>query len=810
MPRPANAFVGRVGQLDWLRSTLAEHRLVTLFGVGGAGKTRLAYELAARIEAETGQDVRVVNLLAVPVQASFDLLLEVVMRALDVPDQTPSERLRTLLDWLVRHPVLLVLDNCEHIVDLVQRLVPEILEWTGDTVRIVATSRERLQLPGEVLVKVPPLAVPPPDTPVSRWREYDAAVLLHERATASVPDWTITERDWPHLQRVLKRAEGIPLLIEALAFRLLAMPAKLLADRLDAAFGEFPLRGRRTPAGMARHDTPFTLLNWSFQRCTPVEQLLWARLSVFAGSMSWDAAVHVGTGDDLQAPQVEEAITGLVDKSVLDWETPSRARLQMLETYRDFGRRHLRESGATEETWCRYSGYFRHRLTELADQSIGEDELAILDSVEADIVHYRLVFASLVEAPGEELSALKMAIDLMRTRWPTYANGLAEARLWLRRALKATSTARDPLRAAALALDAYASVLQGGDPDETRDLLEAASSELPEGATSPPLTFGWGTYRALTLGQRDGVEELRLVQRQLAESADASEGEVQLATVLLAVGSVTALHQDSEQAWADVVSFDRSTERLGGPWIRAWVNWCRAVWEIRWGDPDNATTLLRDPDTMWQTNERWTRLWATEALGWAEAQRGAAGAAEATRQLACAERMRDLTGHRISGLAGFTALREVAVSQARAHLGDAEFARLSQATAAEVDEEFAGRQRRPSKHHPKGQPSATTDDPGAGGSDADATNQTALTRRKSSDDDRRRLAMLTPAQREVARLVAAGRKNPEIAEELTISPRTVATHLSTAYRRLSLSNEPNPRHELVMMWIRAFGDDVSA
>jgi predicted ATPase len=589
--------------------------MVTLFGVGGAGKTRLALELAAQMQDRFRRGVRVVNLLNMPTAPDFDVLVEVVMRELDVPDQRPTGRMRTLVEWLNRRPaVLLVLDNCEHIVGLVRRLVSEILEWTGDSVRIVATSRERLQLPGEVLVKVPPLAVPHLDTPVTRWRDYDAAVLLHERAKAGVPGFSINAADWPHLVRVLHRVEGIPLFIEAVAFRLLAMPPKLLADKLDDLFDGLPLRRGRN--GQTNHDTPFTLLTWSYERCTEDEQLLWSRLSVFPGPMDWDAALHVCAGDALPAHRIDDAITGLVDKSVLDWETPTRGRLRMLEVYRDFGAKQLTSQNATDAMWRRYLDHYSTRLATLADGFTGAAEVELLRAVEADIVHFRTAFTSLVEIPGQALAALKMAVDLGRTRWPIYANGVAEEQLWLRRALEATSESSSPLRAAAMAMDVWGSVLQGADPEQTGRLLAQAADMVSDGPEAIPMTFARGAYVAISLGRRDGLDLLRNAQAQFAAAGPAFAGDAHMAELLLTVASVTAQDQDKEDARADVRRFHDAVDRVGGPWGRVWADWCRSVWEVRWGDPEKAVEYLQGGAAVQEgMDDRWTRLWATEALG---------------------------------------------------------------------------------------------------------------------------------------------------------------------------------------------------
>jgi predicted ATPase/transcriptional regulator with XRE-family HTH domain len=351
--RPADSFVGREREVAAVRARLAEHRLVTLTGAGGVGKTRLAVEAAhalgepaAGASASEGAFPDGVWLAELGGLADPDLVPQAVATAVGVeldPDTPPPD---ALADALESRRLLVVLDNCEHVVEACAALAEALLD-TCPTVQVLATSREPLGCAGEAVVRVPSLALPPASGGVSvdTLRETPAVRLFVDRAGAVAPGFAVTGRNAPAVTEVCRRLDGIPLALEFAAKLVRGLSVEEIAARLDDRF-RLLTGGSRT--ALSRQQTLRALVDWSYDLLAPAERALFVGLSVFAGAFTLEAAEAVCQGREaLPATDVLAGLLRLVDTSFVLAEADGSAgpvggaRYRLLETLREYGRERL-------------------------------------------------------------------------------------------------------------------------------------------------------------------------------------------------------------------------------------------------------------------------------------------------------------------------------------------------------------------------------------------------------------------------------------------------------------------------------------
>ena len=357
-PRTLTSLVGREAELSELCSALAQSRLVTITGLGGVGKTRLALEVTARLEDDFRDGARFVELahLSDPALIAREILtaMGAVVGPASLDDA--AERLRGML---ADRQVLLVLDNCEQVLDGVRSMVDELLRHTADVV-VLATSREVLSVPGEVIWRAPGLTLPPPDaTSPAEAQGSDAVQLFVARAQAVQPGFGLTPGNADAVARVCRRLEGIPLAIELAAARARIISVSQIADHLDRRFRVL-VGGPRSAA--SRHQTLQAAMDWSFDLLPAAERQLLCRLSVFP--QSFDLAAAAAVWDDGADPlDVLERIAGLIDRSLLIADgTADTARYRFLDTVRDYAADRLRDAGEEAGTRARHRHHYVDRV----------------------------------------------------------------------------------------------------------------------------------------------------------------------------------------------------------------------------------------------------------------------------------------------------------------------------------------------------------------------------------------------------------------------------------------------------------------
>jgi predicted ATPase/DNA-binding SARP family transcriptional activator len=378
LPAQLTSFVGRTEEVRRVGKLLAEARLVTLTGPGGAGKTRLAIEAADR---EPG-DVCFVDLVPVGEGADVPLAMLDALGLRDAallapPAPGPPDATGRLVAALADRRVLLVLDNCEHVVEAAARLSHRLLS-ACPMLRILATSREPLGITGETLWPVPPLPLPPPGATPAEALGYPTVRLFADRAAAVRPDFAVDPANADAVLRICRALDGLPLAIELAAARLRALSLAEVAGRLDDRF-RLLSRGDRT--AQPRHQTLRAVVEWSWDLLDDAEQTLARRLTVFAGAATREAAERVC---GLPAAEVDELLASLADKSLVEAADGDGRRYRMLDTVRVFCGERLAEAGEWERLRRAHAAHFLD-LAQTADRHLrGAEQLAWLGRLDAD------------------------------------------------------------------------------------------------------------------------------------------------------------------------------------------------------------------------------------------------------------------------------------------------------------------------------------------------------------------------------------------------------------------------------------------
>lgn len=405
VPVPTLRLVGRDDEVRSLTQTLRTQRLVTLVGPGGAGKTSLAVAVAHELADRFEQRVHLARLATVTRPGDVPLA---VADALGVPldGADPNAQVRSrLLAYLAHRRLLLVLDNCEHVVDAVATLVNGIVTAAAG-VTVLATSREALAVPGEVQVTVGPLEVPPPGTPPEEVPAHPAAALFLERARAVRPRLDLAEPDLQALARVCAQLDGMPLALELAAARMSSLSLPELAERLDDRFGLLTT-GPRTAD--ARQRTLRATVDWSHALLSEQEQQVFRRLAVFHAGWTLAAAEDVTAGGAVAPAQVLDLLGQLVNRSMVVCDAGHPTRYRMLETLRQYAADELVRSGEDDDTADRHARYYR-RLADDAEQALrGRRQRETLRRLREEHANLRAALGWLAADPGRIEEGLHLA-----------------------------------------------------------------------------------------------------------------------------------------------------------------------------------------------------------------------------------------------------------------------------------------------------------------------------------------------------------------------------------------------------------------
>jgi predicted ATPase/DNA-binding CsgD family transcriptional regulator len=785
LPAQVSSFIGREAELAEVRALVGGARLVTLTGPGGAGKTRLGLQVAAGLADGSGDGVWFADLAPLHDPA---LVAVTVGNALGVREEPGRLALDTVVEVVGTRSLLVLLDNCEHLVGACAKLADALLRGCPN-LALLATSREPLGIAGEWVFRVPSLGVPADGDDVGAIRASEAVRLLEDRAAAQGVTLACDGPAAAVAGRICRRLDGIPLAIELAAARLRVMPAVELEARLDERFAILTGGSR---AALPRQQTLRAMVEWSWELLTRAEQVVLARLSVFAGGFGLAAAEAVAAGPEGPAAEVAGLLGALVDKSLVQFGDvgAGAGRYRLLETVRQYAAGHLDALGpaAAEAARIAHRDYYVALAEAAAPHLIGPGQAEWLDRLDAELGNLRAAIeVSLAQA--NPAAGLRLATSL-RVFWRVRGHA-AEAGDALRALLDAPGAQEATLpRARALAAAARLLGHTGGHATSEDYCAEALA--IAEAAGDDYLVSELLHERAWILvsqGQQDAALPLIDQGLDLARRL----GQPHLTGQLLFARSMAAyVAGDHASAARDVAAALRLFRQAGDQLRVEALLGTLGVIELSAGDLDAARGHLAESlDITRVLNDRHGLVIQTFNLGLAEYLGGSPDIAEPlfAESLGLARRvgMKRSTAYALLGLAlagrggadpAWSARLHGAADQAledlghaleplEARLADLDRQRLRAAMGAEAfaAEYSAGRVL-----------------------DLASAAHEALERPPAPPVPADDVAVLTPRELEVLKLVAQGLMNSEIAEQLFLSEHTVHRHLANILRKLDLSS----------------------
>ena len=746
LPAEMTSFVGRRQELREVKRLLTTTRLLTLTGSGGAGKTKLALRAAADMSRGFPDGAWLVLLDSI---RDPMLVTQAVFGALGVHDLSAGLSLSSLTDYLAGKRLLLVLDNCEHLLDACAVLVSTLCTSCPD-LHVLATSRQALGVAGEARMAVPPMSLPAEgeDTSVRRLLGYDAVWLLSERAAAVIPGFTVGASNAEQVLLLCRKLDGIPLALELAAVRLGSLSLEQLNQGLAS---ELSILGTANRGAEARQQTLEATIGWSYGLLDDQEQLLWARLSVFAGGFEEDAATQVCSDARIPARRIAALLGELVDKSILKRQLRDSCppRYWMLETMRQYGRERLRELREQTLTRQRHFDWIRG-----LGQAIGawdNRQVALFDRMhrERDNLWAALDFSA--RNPAGVAAASELAQDLLPywvSRGPfgdvrrvltslaelAPADSVSRGRLLWVAAIMASSV-NDYDACAALSEESLRIGTAARDVEIVGWALTV--SAIPRLRAGDLADARQRVESALTLARLMGLDHLEM------------SGNNTLSLILLTDGEIDPVVEIAERAAA-------LSEERGESWCRGYQldYLARARW-LR-GDREEAEALAREAVACKQAvDDRNGLTMALETLASMAAERGAHE--RAAILLGLAQRVCDLSSLTLVEL--HRQQHERSVSIIIRDIGqkalDAAFAR-GRAMTIEEGVAFAVERTQPSRKAPPVKVAPHTG--------------------------------LTSRQFEIAQLVADDLTNRQIAARLFLSERTVETHIANILNKLGLGS----------------------
>ncbi len=450
LPPALTSFIGRKHELTEVVRSLTVSRLITLTGAAGCGKTRLALRVAEQVIRQYADGVHWVELARL---ADSGLVPQAIAKAVNVVEQPGRPLVDGMLDALHDKQLLLVVDNCEHVLTACSQLAETLLVQTA--VSIVATSREPLGVTGELRYPVAPMALPPVTLAVDDVGEFDAIQLFVERARAIVPPFELTPDNAAVVAGICHHLDGIPLAIELASARVNVLTVEQIAARLD---DRFALLGAASHVVYSHHRTLRAAIDWSYDLLSTPEQVMLLRLSVFAGGCSLATAETVCVGDSVEREHVLELLSSLVNKSLVVAHTlqPGEARYSLLETIRQYAQEKLTASGEWSMIRDRHLQYFLQLTEETEPKTRGQYQQLWLDWLEGEFDNIRAALNWSLES-AQIAAGVRIAIALYQF-W-TIRDYVEEGFAWVERLLaRADEGIALVVRANALA---YASLLAG-------------------------------------------------------------------------------------------------------------------------------------------------------------------------------------------------------------------------------------------------------------------------------------------------------------------------------------------------------------
>jgi predicted ATPase/DNA-binding CsgD family transcriptional regulator len=756
VPVELASFVGRARELAEVKRLLAAARVVTLTGPGGIGKSRFALRAAHQLGRHFPDGVWLTELAGLD---GPDLVPYALARSLGVYEQPDHGIQETLVAQLRDRRLLVVLDNCEHLLPACRDLVTALVSGCAG-VRVLCTSRERLGVAGETTVVLPALELPAVDAPVllAGLAEVEALRLLVERAVAVAPGFALTEENAGAAGDICRRLDGLPLAIELAAVRLASMTPGDLLERLD---DRFRLLAPGRDARPGRSQTLRAAVDWSHDLLGEPERVLWRRLSVFAGGFSLAAAEAVCSGAGLEREQVVHLIGRLVDASILTMtQGGGRGRYRMLETVRLYGAERLREAGEEAELARRHAAWYAELISPGGRPWWGgPGQAGMLDLLDAEWANVKAALDFCSESPATAEAELpKLGLRMAADLWLYW---LVRGRYQIgRQRLEAFLTlAPAPTAARGMALWALGYLAQAtGDLDAALAGFEEVRRVSVQTGGDRELAYalcGLALVR-LRLGETELAGELLAASRETIQRVDDAFGR---AVCLYFYATATAAAGRLADARRLALEGLDASDRAGDTFARGILSTLLGVLDWLAGDPQAAEARLKEAvRSQDRIGHRWGMATSLDALAWAA---GSSGRPERAALLlgASAAVFREL-GATLPPY--WQAYHDGCEAAARAALDQGRYRACWQEGYALSRDQAAATALEDDGTVPAARPA-----PAAAAKDA---------------------FELSARELEVARLVADGLSNPAIASALFVSVATVKTHVSHILAKLALDS----------------------
>ncbi|MEU5763866.1 AAA family ATPase [Nocardia sp. NPDC047648] len=714
-PAAASDFVGRERELERIgMALLGGTRLVTLIGAGGIGKTRLATEAVHRFHKARRVPVHWVRLALLSRNADAAAVEEQVARSLMDADFSGRSAWEAVLDTLRRRDAvgrtlqtILVMDNCEHVLDGAGRVIADLLE-AAPGLTVLATSREAIGWVDEQLVPVPALS-----------REQALALF---RARAGLTGHAVADDETELAVAICRHVHNHPLYIRLAAARLLRQPLPMILRDLSGEATDRRLRWSHGPrvGAEARHQGIRDVIAWSYDLCGDKERLLFDRLSVFAAGYDVDhdnadaaesdvgaelEAIEAVCADDepegLARAEIEGLLERLADQSLVSVHlTATTVRYSLLESVRLFAQQRASERGGEPARLARaHRRYYRDKVVAARAGWFGPDEQRLLDWARAAWDNLLCAMAGSLATAQEAAVGLEIAAGLIALRCPFLTGSLREPRRWAERTLAASRELDPPplpLQVTTMSLIAWISLCQGLHHDAERTLDECVALCAPDGAARA----GWREHPDRDLGLPAPVEfargaEMMLVDRDVRAiavlararekfSADGDRGGAAMSELFEALAA--ALLGTPAQALEISGRHLEHADRSGARWATSWVGLARAIALTKHGDPEQALAVTHASlTTQLAMRDQWGAVWAVHIRGWALARlirdtdgersgRVTGWAREVARLTGGGATLRDRIGVDIANLGPFATETDIAADTARAVLGETAFA----------------------------------------------------------------------------------------------------------------------------------------
>lgn len=664
LPAPLTSFIGRQRDLAEVKQTLERTRLLTLTGTGGCGKTRLALHVAGDVLERYPDGVWFVDLASLTDPASVPMAVAGVLAVREQPGEPQAQ---TLIDVMRTKRLLLLLDNCEHLLEACALLAEGLLRACPD-LRILATSREVLRLAGEVSWRVPSLELPVPTDlrSMERLSHCEAVRLFVERAQAVLPSFAIMERNAALIAQVCRRLDGIPLALELAAARVRVLTVEQMTERLDDCF-RLLTSGSRT--ALPRQQTLRAAVDWSYQLLDEQERLLFARLSVFVGGWTLEAVEEVCAFTDIAPEDILEPLARLVDKSLVLFEQGEDGvmRYRLLETLRQYGRERLLMSAEARAMHQRHAACFLSLAEQAAPFLESGQRWNWLARLEKEHGNLRAALTWCASDEGDVGWGLRLAAALP---WFWYFRShVREGREWL-----ATMLARNE-PAAGTAIHARA-LLGAGALAWGQDDFPSARAQLAEALASARrlgdarTAAGALTYLGLTTLLQGDLAGARACYEEGLARARAAGDESTEASLLRYLGFAMVQAGDRAAAGVHFRASLAHFRRLGDAWGGAFALESLGGLAVAEEDHTAARSYYEDSIALLRRiGDRWLLAMVLANYGAALAKAGDAAGA----QVAYAEALQlwRSSGHRsgiimcLAGLAGVAAAQRHAARSGR-------------------------------------------------------------------------------------------------------------------------------------------------